>query len=137
MLYIEEKEMMGADKMDEHKATSSAMEYAIMDYKKGNSRMQELLPDVASSYFKFTDACFEEGALCKKQKQLTALGISIHAQDEYCILYHAKGAAEAGATETEIMETIAVSAALGGGAAFAQGLTLAMDAYQHFQGGQQ
>jgi len=108
-------------------------EQSIMDFKTGSSRVQEGLPEVVSSYFKFTDACFEEGALCKKQKQLTALGISIHAQDEYCIMYHAKGAADHGATEKEILEVIAISTALGGGAAFAQGATLALDTFDHYK----
>lgn len=113
---------------------NNAIDHSIMEYKKGSSRLHEILPEVVGAYFNFTEACFEEGSLDKKQKQLTALGISITKQDEYCILYHAKGAAEAGATESEIMETIAISAALGGGAAFAQGVTLALDAYNHYQG---
>jgi|GEM_PF-322358 len=121
--------------MESHEEEYEAFNYfdqSIMDFKTGSSRLQEGLPDVVSNYFKFTDACFEEGALCKKQKHLTALGISIHAQDEYCIMYHAKGSAEHGATEKEVMEIIAISTALGGGAAFAQGTTLALDAFDHY-----
>lgn len=105
---------------------------SITDYKEGSSRMHEVLPKVAQGYFDFTEACFDEGAICKKQKQLTALGISIYSRDEYCIMYHTKLAFENGATEAELMETIAISAALGGGAAFSQGVTLAIDTFDFY-----
>ena len=105
---------------------------SILDYKEGSSRMHERLPKVAQGYFDFTEACFEEGSISKKQKQLTALGISIYARDEYCIMYHTKAALELGITEEELMETIAISAALGGGAAFSQGVTLALDTFDFY-----
>ncbi|MBM7571225.1 AhpD family alkylhydroperoxidase [Aquibacillus albus] len=106
---------------------------SILDYKEGSSRFREKLPELTQGYFDFTEACFQEGAMNQKQKQLTALGISIYAQDEYCIMYHTKGAAEHGATEEEIMETVAISAALGGGAAFSQGVTLVMDTFDYYK----
>ncbi|MFD1037800.1 carboxymuconolactone decarboxylase family protein [Virgibacillus byunsanensis] len=106
---------------------------SILDYKEGSSRFQKQLPKMTQGYFDFTEACFHEGAIGKKEKQLMALGISIYAQDEYCIMYHTKGAVEHGASEEEIMESIAISAALGGGAAFAQGVTLAMDTYDFYE----
>ncbi|WP_326480883.1 carboxymuconolactone decarboxylase family protein [Virgibacillus halodenitrificans] len=106
---------------------------SIMDYKQGSSRFEKSFPKVTKAYFDFTDACFQEGSISKKEKQLIALGISVYAQDEYCIIYHTKGAVDNGATEEEFMEAISVSAALGGGAAFAQGVTLAMDTYDHYK----
>ncbi|MGP4107683.1 carboxymuconolactone decarboxylase family protein [Virgibacillus sp. L01] len=105
---------------------------SILDYKEGSSRLQKKLPKMTQGYFDFTESCFEEGAMDKKEKQLMALGISIYAQDEYCIMYHTKGAVQHGCSEDEIMETIAISAALGGGAAFSQGVTLAMDTYDYY-----
>ncbi|RPF55841.1 carboxymuconolactone decarboxylase family protein [Aquisalibacillus elongatus] len=105
---------------------------SILDYKEGLNHLKEKLPKVTEGYFDFTESCFEEGALDQKTKQLLALAISIYAQDEYCIIYHSKGAAEHQATEDEIMETVAVTAALGGGAAMAQGVSLTMDSYHHY-----
>ncbi|MFS0574118.1 carboxymuconolactone decarboxylase family protein [Sporosarcina sp. 179-K 3D1 HS] len=105
---------------------------SILEYKEGSSRLQERLPKVAQGYFDFTQACFTDGALSAKQKQLTALGISIYARDEYCIMFHTKEAVSLGASEEEIMETIAVSSALGGGSAFSQGVTLAMDSFDYY-----
>ncbi|WP_138420062.1 carboxymuconolactone decarboxylase family protein [Aquibacillus sediminis] len=105
---------------------------SILDYKEGSSRIKKRLPKMTQGYFDFTEACFEKGAIDQKEKQLMALGISLYSQDEYCIMYHTKGAVEHGATEDEIMETIAVSAALGGGAAFSQGVTLAVDTFDYY-----
>ncbi|WP_443089785.1 carboxymuconolactone decarboxylase family protein [Virgibacillus sp. MG-45] len=105
---------------------------SILDYKQGSNRLHKRMPEMVQGYFNFTEACFKEGTISKKQKQLIAVGISIYAQDEYCIMYHTKGAIENGATEDELMETIAISAALGGGAAFSQGVTLALDTYDHY-----
>ncbi|WP_163539453.1 carboxymuconolactone decarboxylase family protein [Gracilibacillus sp. YIM 98692] len=105
---------------------------AISDYKRGTTRMQEHLPDMTKGFFDFTEEAFKEGTIDQKHKQLMALSISIYAQDEYCIIYHTKGAVEHGVSEKEIMETLAISAALGGGAAFAQAVTLAMDTYNHY-----
>ncbi|MCZ0702782.1 AhpD family alkylhydroperoxidase [Natronobacillus azotifigens] len=105
---------------------------SILDYKEGTAYFEEKLPEVTKAYMKFTEHCFEPGKLNQKEKQLIALGISVYAQDEYCIMYHTKGAVEHGATEEEIAETIGVCAALGGGAAFAQGVTLAMETYHHY-----
>ncbi|MFD2044186.1 carboxymuconolactone decarboxylase family protein [Ornithinibacillus salinisoli] len=110
---------------------------SLLDYKHGSSRFEKSLPEVTKSYFKFTDACFEKGALDQKQKQLMALGISMYAQDEYCIIYHTKGAVEHGVTEEELMETVAVCSALGGGAAFSQGVTLAMDTFDFYSSKEQ
>ncbi|SHG57587.1 carboxymuconolactone decarboxylase family protein [Ornithinibacillus halophilus] len=106
---------------------------SILDYKEGSSQLEKYLPETVKGYYKFTEGSFEPGAVSQKHKQLMALGISIYAQDEYCIIYHAKGAVEQGANEEELMETIAVSAALGGGAAYSQGVTLAMDAFYFYQ----
>ncbi|SHN31030.1 carboxymuconolactone decarboxylase family protein [Gracilibacillus kekensis] len=106
---------------------------ALEDYKRGTTRMKQHLPEMTEGYFHFTEEAFKAGTIDKKNKQLMALAISIYAQDEYCIIYHTKGAVEHDASETEIMETLAISAALGGGAAFAQAVTLAMDTYAYYQ----
>ncbi len=104
----------------------------IMDFKHGSSRAEQRIPEVMKEYFAFTNSCFKEGTINAKHKQLIALAISISTQDEYCIIYHTKGAAEHGATEKEIMEVIGICAALKGGAAFSQGITLAMDSFDFY-----
>nr|WP_054754623.1 carboxymuconolactone decarboxylase family protein [Piscibacillus salipiscarius] len=119
--------------MQEHSETpNNFFDQSILDYKEGLNHLKDQLPRMTQGYFDFTESCFEAGAIDEKTKQLIALAISIYAQDEYCIIYHTKGATEHNASEKEIMETVAVSAALGGGAAMAQGVTLTMDSYHHY-----
>lgn len=104
----------------------------VMEYKEGSNRIQKRLPKVMKNFHHFTDSCFTEGEISGKHKQLMALGISIANHDEYCIVYHTKGALQYGATEQEIMEVIALSAALGGGSALSQGVTLTLDTFDYF-----
>ncbi|MCC2252038.1 carboxymuconolactone decarboxylase family protein [Virgibacillus sp. AGTR] len=96
----------------------------LIEYKEGVGKFTEKMPEFTKTYTSFTEACFSEGALSKKMKQLMALGISIHAQDEYCIIYHTKGCLDQGCTEDEILNAICVAAAFGGGPSMSQGVTL-------------
>ncbi|WP_085522852.1 carboxymuconolactone decarboxylase family protein [Tuberibacillus sp. Marseille-P3662] len=113
----------------EHHEQPTTLTQAILhDYKAGIGTFSEKNPKLANSYKDFTEACFEAGSLDQKQKQLIALGISICSQDEYCIVYHTKGCLDQGCTEEEILESIAVAAAFGGGAAMSQGVTLVQEA---------
>jgi AhpD family alkylhydroperoxidase len=96
----------------------------IQEYKEGLGQFEEKMPEIAQRYMDFTGACFAEGALDQKTKQLIALGIGIYAQDEYCMVYHTQEALHHGASEEEILEIVGVSAAFGGGATMSQGVTL-------------
>ncbi|MBM7694454.1 AhpD family alkylhydroperoxidase [Peribacillus deserti] len=102
-------------------------EMAIRDYKEGLGIFMKKMPQLAQHYNAFTEACFQEGTLSGKDKQLIALGISLYSQDEYCIIYHVKGCLDHGASEQEILETVGVTAAFGGGAAMSQAVTLIQD----------
>ncbi|PLS18071.1 alkylhydroperoxidase [Bacillus sp. M6-12] len=115
----------------------NATEAAIYDYKAGLGEFMEKMPEIAQHYNAFTEACFKEGVLSQREKQLIALGISLYAQDEYCILYHVKGCLDHGATEEAIMEAIGVTAAFGGGTAMSQAVTLVQEAIQDLKGIQQ
>ena len=109
-------------------------EAVLQEYKIGMGSFAEKLPDVARAFHAFTESCFEEGKLGQKDKQLIALAISVHAHNEYCILYHTKGCLDAGVTEEEMMEAIGVAAALGGGSGMSQGVTIWQDALEDFTG---
>ncbi|MFC7064020.1 carboxymuconolactone decarboxylase family protein [Halobacillus seohaensis] len=101
----------------------------LHEYKHGIGVFTEKMPTLAHKFSEFSEACFQEGELSKKQKQLMALSISIVAQDEYCIVYHTKGCVDQGASEQELMEACGVSAAFGGGAALSQAVTLVQESY--------
>jgi AhpD family alkylhydroperoxidase len=103
------------------------IEAALLDYKEGLGTFTQKMPELAQHYNAFTEACFKEGKLSQKDKQLIALGISIFSQDEYCIIYHTKGCLDQGATEEEILEAVGVTVAFGGGAAMSMAVTLVQD----------
>lgn len=103
-------------------------EAALFEYKEGLGLFSEKMPILAHYYNEFTAVCFKEGELSKKQKQLIALGISVFSQDEYCIIYHVKGCLDQGCSEEEMLETLGVTAAFGGGGAMSQSVTLVQDA---------
>ncbi|PLR79322.1 alkylhydroperoxidase [Bacillus sp. V3-13] len=106
----------------------NSTEAALYDYKMGLGLFTQKMPDLAEHYNAFTEACFKEGALTQREKQLIALGISLFSQDEYCIIYHVKGCLDQGASEEEILEAVGVTAAFGGGAAMSQAVTLVQEA---------
>lgn len=111
----------------EHNEPRNETEAALHEYKLGLGTFTQKMPDIAHHFNAFTEACFKDGSLSQKEKQLIALGISIYSQDEYCIIYHTKGCLDQGATEEEILETIGVTAAFGGGASMSQAVTLVQD----------
>ena len=113
--------------MLEEQTAGNVSERILMDYKEGLGVFSKKMPAIADKYKEFTQACFFEGKLSQKEKQLIALGISIYSQDEYCIVYHTKGCLDEGCSEEEILETVGVTAAFGGGAAMSQSVTLLQD----------
>lgn len=104
--------------------TMTETEAILYHYKKGLGTFTQQSPEIAEHFNSFSEACFKEGTISKKQKQMIALGISLYAQDESCIVYHTKGCLDQGASEEEILETIGVAAAFGGGAAISRAVTL-------------
>ncbi|MDQ0272050.1 carboxymuconolactone decarboxylase family protein [Cytobacillus purgationiresistens] len=105
---------------------------SLIKYKEGLGLLAENLPSFTDKFNEFTQECFKEGTLSQKEKQLIALGISVQAQDEFCMIYHTKGCIDYGCTEQEILEAIGVAAAFGGGAAISQGATLVQDCIKEF-----
>ncbi|PTX64248.1 AhpD family alkylhydroperoxidase [Melghirimyces profundicolus] len=114
----------------------SMLQQVLQDYKEGVGTFEKNLPKVARQYRKFTEACFEEGVLSVKQKHLIALALGVMTNDEYCIIYHTKGALDQGADQQEVLEAAAVSGAFGGGLAMSQAVTLVQEALQEFRGDQ-
>ncbi|AXK18754.1 carboxymuconolactone decarboxylase family protein [Bacillus sp. COPE52] len=99
----------------------------LLHYKEGIGNFTQQIPEIAETYNAFTQACFQEGALTKREKQLIALGISLATQDEYCTIYHTKGCIDQGCSDKEILEASGVSTAFAGGAAMSQAVTLVQE----------
>ncbi|WP_128895202.1 carboxymuconolactone decarboxylase family protein [Longirhabdus pacifica] len=107
------------------------MDNKIGAYKIGVGHMQDQSPQVVQAYHHFTGECFKEGELSAKEKQLIALGISMFANNEVCTYYHVHESLTHGATHGEVMESVAVAAALGGGHVMSQGVTRVQKALEN------
>jgi AhpD family alkylhydroperoxidase len=75
------------------------------------------LPGPISGFSRLHNKAVESGALDKKTKELVALAISVVVHCEGCIAYHTHDAIQAGATRSELLETIGVAIMMGGGPA--------------------
>lgn len=117
-----------------HHEPGNHTEAALHDFKAGLGLFSKRMPMIAKKYNEFTEECFKEGVLSKKEKQLIALGISVFSQDEYCIVYHVKGCLDEGAADDEILEAVSIAAAFGGGAAVSQAVTLVQESIEDLKG---
>lgn len=79
--------------------------------------LRHAIPEVYKTFGEFHRACFAEGALDVKTKELIALAIGVIERCDGCIASHSEGAARAGATRQEVAEAIGVSFLMGGGPA--------------------
>ncbi|HEU4964547.1 MAG TPA: carboxymuconolactone decarboxylase family protein [Bacilli bacterium] len=111
-----------------------SIEQSLLAYKAGLGHFSEQVPEVGEAYMNFTAACFKAGSLGEKEKHLIALGLSVQSQDETCIMYHTQAALQNGATRQDVLETVGVCAAFGGGAALSQGVTLVQSCCDAFAG---
>ncbi|HZG13964.1 MAG TPA: carboxymuconolactone decarboxylase family protein [Candidatus Bathyarchaeia archaeon] len=103
------------------------------EYREGLQAFGRVMPDVLSAYNQFTNLCFQEGELSRKQKHLMAMAVSLFTGNEHCIVYHLEGALDEKATEKEIAETIAVAGAYGGGTTFSHGVILINEVMDEFK----
>lgn len=76
----------------------------------------EEAPDV-EQFLSFVESTESVGALDPKTKELISLSIGVAVRCEPCILWHADGAIDAGATAEEITEALTVAVVMGGGPA--------------------
>src|ERR1700730_2371935 len=78
-------------------------------------------PDAIKAFWAFDKAAMAAGAIPVKYKELMALAVAFTTQCPYCIEVHAKRAREAGVSDQELAEAVAVAAALCAGAAITHG----------------
>lgn len=74
-------------------------------------------PKETEAFFNFMQTAEAGPALDMKTKELINVGISISAQCEWCIAFHAKAALDAGATPDEIMTAGFMAVLMHGGPA--------------------
>lgn len=78
-------------------------------------------PEAFKAFWAFDKAAMAAGAIPVKEKELIALAVAFTTQCPYCIQIHAGRARDAGASDPEIAEVIAVAAALRAGGAVTHG----------------
>ena len=78
-------------------------------------------PEAIKAFWAFDKAAMAAGAIPVKYKELMALAVALTTQCPYCLEIHSNKAREAGATEQETAEVVAVAAALRAGAAITHG----------------
>ena len=88
-------------------------------------------PEVMKGFFTMERAAVGAGALDAKTKELMALALGIAARCQGCIAFHTREAVKLGATRAEVMETVAVAAAMGGGPSVMYG-SMAVEAFDQF-----
>ncbi len=72
-------------------------------------------PEVMKSFSAMAQAATTAKALDGRTKELIALAISVSVRCDDCIAFHAKAAAERGATRDEVMETLGMAVYMGAG----------------------
>jgi len=100
--------------MDE--ANREKIEKIVRDRKRGHTKLSKS----SQGYRLFValdQHTFEDGALEKKQKELIALGISVHKNCEPCMEWHIHEALGSGAAREQIIEALEVGIEMGGGPA--------------------
>jgi AhpD family alkylhydroperoxidase len=86
------------------------------------------------AFWRLHRSAFADGAVPARTKELIALAIAVVKRCDGCIAYHARGAAQQGATPEEVAEVLGVALAMEGGPASVYG-PRAFAAYQEFVAG--
>lgn len=89
-----------------------AMTKDISEYVK---KLSAAAPDTINTFYTMAKAASADGVLDKKTKELIALAIGVATHCDGCIAFHAKTLRKLGATEQEIVETMAMCVYMGGG----------------------
>lgn len=91
------------------------------ELKAGFRKLHQAIPGAMSGFGALHGAAMEQGALSPATKELIALAIGIAGHCDGCIAFHVHDALIAGATRSEIEETIGVAVLMGGGPAAVYG----------------
>ncbi len=76
--------------------------------------MREHLPEMKAPYNALNEEVYKDGALKARNKRLMALCVAVTHGCTGCMLFQLQQALESGASLEEVLETLAVSVALGG-----------------------
>jgi AhpD family alkylhydroperoxidase len=77
--------------------------------------LRRSIPEVYSGYAAMHGAALAPGSLDTRTKELIALAIAVTKECDGCITAHARGAAQAGASDAEVAEALGVAILMNGG----------------------
>lgn len=86
-------------------------------------------PEVMKAFSAMAQSALAPKALDTKTKELIALAIGVAVKCDDCIAFHAKAAVDQGATDEEVLETLAMAIYMGAGPS----VMYASHAYQAFR----
>lgn len=98
----------------------------------GLEDFSQKMPEGTQAFMQLLGAAYKEGALDVKTKELMSVAVGVYNRCEYCIVFHAYKALEAGATREEIYEAAMVAVAFGGGPSMAYAVSLLKDSVEAF-----
>ena len=90
---------------------------ALRDLREPTRSLRHAIPDTWAGFIGLHDAAMAEGEVPTRLKEAAALAISVVKRCDSCIAYHAKAAARAGATPSEVAELLGVALLMDGGTA--------------------
>lgn len=85
------------------------------DLRAGLRELRAGAPDVMKAFSGIAQAALNAKALDTKTKELIALAISVAVRCDDCIAFHAKAAADQGASNEEVLETLGMAIYMGAG----------------------
>jgi AhpD family alkylhydroperoxidase len=91
--------------------------------------LRRAIPEAWDGFTRMHGAALDDGVLPAHVKELIALAISVAKQCDGCIAYHAKAAAQRGATSEQVAEALGVALLMDGG----PGVVYAPRAWAAFQ----
>lgn len=106
----------------------------LSDLREPTKQLRRLIPEVYDGFLKMSRSAVADGALSTKHKELIALALGVSEHCEGCVVYHARGAARAGATQQEVAEALGVTVVLGGGPAASDYAPRALQTFIEFAG---
>lgn len=96
----------------------TTMKDKLEEIKTVTRRLREEYPTETNAFLGFLNKAESGTALDLKFKELINIGLAVGAQCEWCIAFHVKAAARAGATRDEIIEAGFMAVIMHGGPAY-------------------
>ena len=106
----------------------------LNDFMNGLENLGKTNQENLEAFMNLLGTSYKPGKLDLKTKELMSVAIGVYNRCEYCIVFHAYKALEAGASREELMEAAMVAVAFGGGPTLAYSVTLLKESIDEFEG---